>query len=174
MGHWLFRWRGVIGAFAFIIVYFLSSPTISSCRYGLLLLLFGLAWRFWAVGHIGKEVRARVIGAREIVRSGPYRFFPHPIYAGNFLLVLGMLWALNPPVWLWLVVLAGFFTIYGLIARAEEQYLKDSNLPVVEKHFSCQEALSEASTWLAVTLAYLLTLAKAFWLLSRQNLKIGG
>lgn len=173
-GWWLFRWRGVIGFLAFLGVYFLSSPNISSGRYGLLLVLPGLALRFWAVGYIGRETRVRVIGARQIVRSGPYRLFPHPIYAGNFLLVLGILWALNPPDWVWVVILVGFFTIYGIIALTEERFLKNSNLLVVDKHFSWREALWETSTWVTVILAYLLTLAKAFGFLSGQNFKVGG
>ncbi len=120
LGRFLFRWRGVIGVLAFGVVFWLARPTFGSCLLGIPFLLVGLAVRFWASGYIGIEGRAREIGARYRLASGPYRLIRHPLYIGNFLLVVGMLVALRPAVWLGAAVVAGFILEYALIISAEE------------------------------------------------------
>jgi hypothetical protein len=123
LGRLLFRWRGVIGVLAFGVVFWLARPTFGSCLLGVPFLIAGLAVRFWASGYIGIEGRAREIGARQRLVSGPYRLLRHPLYIGNSLLVAGMLVALRPALWLGAVVLAGFIVEYGLIVAAEEAHL---------------------------------------------------
>jgi hypothetical protein len=123
LGRFLFRWRGVIGFVAFGVVFWLARPTFGSCWLGSPLLLAGLALRFWASGYIGIEGRVREIGASRRIVSGPYRVLRHPLYIGNFLLVVGMLVALRPVVWLSVAVLAGFIVEYTLIVMAEEECL---------------------------------------------------
>ncbi|MBN2465728.1 hypothetical protein JXD38_08945 [candidate division WOR-3 bacterium] len=123
LGRFLFRWRGVIGVLAFAVVFWLARPTFGSCLLGVPLLVLGLAIRFWASGYIGIEGRVREIGARQRIVSGPYRLFRHPLYIGNFLLVVGMLLALRPAVRLAAVVLVGFVIEYAIIVAAEERQL---------------------------------------------------
>ena len=123
LGRFLFRWRGVVGFVAFGLVFWLARPTLGSCALGVPLLIAGLAVRFWASGYIGIEGRAREIGASRRIVGGPYRLFRHPLYIGNFLLVVGMLFALRPTLWLGAVVLVGFSVEYGLIIAAEERDL---------------------------------------------------
>jgi len=64
VGRFLFRWRGVIGALAFGVVFWLARPTLGSCLLGVPFLVLGLAVRFWASGYIGIEGRVREIGGR--------------------------------------------------------------------------------------------------------------
>jgi len=138
LGRFLFRWRDVIGVLAFGVVFWLARPTFGSCFAGLPFLLAGLAIRFWASGYIGVEGRVREIGGQREERgvrreeegtphrrivTGPYRILRHPLYIGNFLLVVGMLVALRPAWWLMVVVLVGFIAEYGLIVAAEEKDL---------------------------------------------------
>ena len=138
LGRVLVRWRGVIGALAFGVVFWLARPTFASCLLGVPFLVAGLAVRFWASGYIGIEGRVREIGGRREERgrrreeggatgsrivSGPYRLLRHPLYIGNFLLVAGMLLALRPPLWLGAVVLAGFVLEYAMIVVEEERDL---------------------------------------------------
>jgi protein-S-isoprenylcysteine O-methyltransferase Ste14 len=138
LGRFLFRWRGVIGVLAFGVVFWMARPTFGSCLSGIPLLLLGLGTRFWASGYIGIEGRVREIGGQREERgvrkeeggtprtrivTGPYRTLRHPLYIGNFLLVMGMLVALRPVVWLAAVVLVGFVAEYVLIAIAEERDL---------------------------------------------------
>ena len=138
LGRFLFRWRGVIGFLAFGVVFWLARPTFGSCLLGLPIVLVGLAIRFWASGYIGIAGRVREIGGQREERgvrreeggrphrrivTGPYRILRHPLYIGNFLLVVGMLLALRPAVWLAVAVLVGFTVEYTLIVAAEEKDL---------------------------------------------------
>jgi hypothetical protein len=123
LGRFLFRWRGAIGVLAFGVVFLLARPTFGSCLLGVPLLLVGLAVRFWASGYIGIEGRVREVGARQRIVSGPYRMLRHPLYIGNFVLVVGMLVALRPALWLCAVVVVGFVVEYAFIVAAEERYL---------------------------------------------------
>jgi isoprenylcysteine carboxyl methyltransferase (ICMT) family protein YpbQ len=120
LGRFLFRWRGVIGVVVFGVVFWLARPTFGSCLLGVPFLLAGLAVRFWASGYIGIEGRVREIGAGQRLASGPYRLLRHPLYIGNFLLVVSMLVALRPALWLSAAVLIGFIVEYTLIVMAEE------------------------------------------------------
>jgi hypothetical protein len=125
LGRFLFRWRGVIGGVAYVVLLVLGRPSLASCLYGLPLVVLALAVRFWASGYIGIEGRAREIGASHRIVSGPYRTLRHPLYIGNSLLVCGMLVALRPALWLGVMVLVGFFVEYMLIIGAEEKELAD-------------------------------------------------
>lgn len=161
-GRLLFRWRGVIGFLAFVVVYIFGHPSIKSICAGLPFLFAGLILRFWAMGYIGARARTRTIQVDEVVNSGPYRIFPHPIYAGNFLLVLAFLVCLNPDFKLALGVGLGFVIEYGLIAYAETQALRQSGLKPKSVKFDRQRALSDLPTWVVSGLAYLLCLARLF------------
>ena len=136
LGRFLFRWRGVIGFVAFGVVFWLARPAFGSCLIGLPFVVLGLAVRFWASGYIGIEGRVKEIGGqreergvrreekgtpRRRIVTGPYRTLRHPLYVGNFLLVVGMLVALRLAAWLAVVVLAGFIAEYALIVAAEER-----------------------------------------------------
>ncbi len=163
IGRFLFRWRGVIGFLAFAVVYLFGKPTIKSCLTGLPLIFAGLILRFWAMGHIGAAARVRTVGVEEVVKSGPYRIFSHPIYAGNFLLVLAVLICLKPDLRLALGVVLGFLIEYGLIDRAEKQALQQSGLEPKSVRFDRHRALSDLPTWVLMGLIYLLCLVRAVW-----------
>jgi hypothetical protein len=181
LGRFLFRWRGVIGVLAFGVVFWLARPTLGSCLIGVPFLLVGLASRFWASGYIGIEGRASEIGARQRLAGGPYRLLRHPLYIGNFLLVVGMLFALRPALWLSAVVLVGFIVEYGLIVAAEERDLRQkrpsgrvvqwssadlsdadsSRRKAGGDSFSPRRALCEWRTWVVTGVAFGLALVKA-------------
>jgi hypothetical protein len=181
LGRFLFRWRGAIGVIAFGAVFWLARPTFGSCLLGIPFLLAGLAVRFWASGYIGMAGRVREIGGqRRRIMGGPYRILKHPLYIGNFLLVVGMLVALRPALWLGVVVLAGFVTEYALIAVTEEAYLSglggnaeckpqnaNHKMAAGEKREASGEqllvarALCEWRTWVVTGVAFGLALLKA-------------
>lgn len=79
---WLVAHRRVPLAFlAAAIAYWLARPTAASIGWGAVAGLPGEALRIWAAGHIDK--------AREVTRSGPYRFVSHPLYLGSTVLAIG-------------------------------------------------------------------------------------
>ncbi|MEO0079794.1 MAG: isoprenylcysteine carboxylmethyltransferase family protein [candidate division WOR-3 bacterium] len=164
MGRWLFRWRGVTGFVAYWVVFGFGRPDFGSCLSGLPLLLSGLALRFWAMGYLGQDARGKEIAANVVVRDGPYRWLSHPLYTGNFLLVVGIIGALRPHWPVALLTLAGFLVEYGLFARAEGAALASPELPVEKRRFSLARARAEWPTWAVTGAAYGLAWAKALLL----------
>ncbi len=60
---------------------------------GGILMVAGLALRWWAVRELGRHftVRVRTTSDQELVQTGPYRLLRHPGYAGAMLTVAGCL-----------------------------------------------------------------------------------
>ncbi|MGB9742878.1 MAG: methyltransferase family protein [candidate division WOR-3 bacterium] len=160
LGRFLFRIRGFIGTIAFVPLWLTGRPGLTSCLNSLTLIIPGLLLRFWTAGYIGPESRQSSISASRIVSDGPYRYFRHPLYLGNFALVAGLVVALQPPALLGLGVLAGFLLIYSLIARAETDFLNRSVLKPVCAGFKLKYALIEWQTWLVTLAALGLVLVK--------------
>lgn len=81
-----------------------SVPTASGLLAGVALIAVGQAIRFWAAGHLDKNIR--------LARGGPYRFVRHPLYLGSFLIGLGLAVAVeHPVVWaaVYVLLFLGFF-----------------------------------------------------------------
>lgn len=81
-----------------------SVPTLNGLLAGGALIAAGQAIRFWAAGHLDKNIR--------LARGGPYRIVRHPLYMGSFLMGLGLAVAVEDPVvWaaVYLLLFLGFF-----------------------------------------------------------------
>lgn len=119
-----FRCRGLFwGVFATVFLLFPGSFSIPRYCLGLFLVLAGQCLRFWAAGYI-PEYRTEIIGAPELITSGPYAYMRNPLYAGNFLMGAG--WAVMSGWWLLPVFCAAFFCLYCLIIMpAEEEFLEN-------------------------------------------------
>ena len=76
------RRRVPLGFVAAVVMLALARPTRESLGAGLLVAALGECLRIWAAGHLEK--------GREVTRSGPYRFFGHPLYAGSMVIALGI------------------------------------------------------------------------------------
>ena len=76
------RRRVALGFAAGVVMLALARPTRESLGAGLLVAALGECLRIWAAGHLEK--------GREVTRSGPYRFFGHPLYAGSMVIALGI------------------------------------------------------------------------------------
>jgi protein-S-isoprenylcysteine O-methyltransferase Ste14 len=76
------RRRVPLGFVAGVVMLALARPTRESLGAGLLVAALGECLRIWAAGHLEK--------GREVTRSGPYRFFGHPLYAGSMVIALGI------------------------------------------------------------------------------------
>lgn len=110
----LARWRVGLGFVAAAVALVLARPTWFSWQLGVSVAIVGECLRVWAAGHIEK--------GREITRSGPYRFFRHPLYAGSALLGIGFAIAAKDPV---VAILTATYLGLTLIAamRSEEAHL---------------------------------------------------
>jgi protein-S-isoprenylcysteine O-methyltransferase Ste14 len=98
----------------FIILPFVARVTPASWTAATLLIIAGLAVRFWASGYITKSHR--------LTTSGPYAYMRNPLYVGNFLLGIGIVLVANN-MWLFMFYLAAFYFFYAGTIREEEAVL---------------------------------------------------
>ena len=111
----LARLRVPLGFAAGILVLWLASPTRSLLAVGTAVAIAGEGVRVWAAGHLEK--------GREVTRTGPYRWFRHPLYVGSALMGVGVAIAGNSP------VAAGAISLYLAVTmtaaiRTEEAFLR--------------------------------------------------
>lgn len=83
----LARVRVPLGFVAALIVLWLAHPTPATVILGAIVALCGESLRTWAAGHLNKS--------REVISSGPYRWFAHPLYVGSSVMGAGLAIASN-------------------------------------------------------------------------------
>jgi protein-S-isoprenylcysteine O-methyltransferase Ste14 len=110
--------------------------------------------RFWAAGYIGPDARKQEFFAQHRIGDGPYRFLKHPLYFGNFLLVLGVLILYNPPRWLGISYIILFVLTYSLIALGERAYVAQKKTR--KASFKLGNLKGEVSTLLVLFIVYVL------------------
>ena len=81
MTRWLARWRVALGFLSAIFAYWFARSTWTSIAVGLSVSAVGEIVRIWASGHLDK--------AREVTRSGPYKYVSHPLYLGSCIMGVG-------------------------------------------------------------------------------------
>ncbi|MFI5013400.1 MAG: methyltransferase family protein [Hyphomicrobiales bacterium] len=93
---------------------------------GSLMVAAGLAFAVWARRHLGRNWSGAVALKREhaLIRSGPYRFVRHPIYAGLLLAILGSAVAFGE--WRGLLGLAFAFIAIIHRVRAEDALMSET------------------------------------------------
>ena len=87
-------------------------------------LIAGGLLRIWALSHGGRCTRSRRAKAPKLITTGPYCYIRHPIYLGNLLIGLGMLF-LSEAFSLTPLFLAFFALQHCIIIPAEEEFLKE-------------------------------------------------
>ena len=109
-----------------MIIYF-ARPENTYFSGGITLLLIGELTRMWAVSYAGGETRTRNVGATKLCTSGPYAFVRNPLYVGNMLMYLGIVFiAEATSVLLMAATTFSFFLIqYSLIISLEEERLDE-------------------------------------------------
>lgn len=91
---------------------------------GIILILFGMAIRQWAIAVLGRffSLTVRVAEDHKIVQNGPYRLVRHPSYTGALVTFIGLGLAVQS----WAAILAlllVFALAYGYRIRVEERTL---------------------------------------------------
>jgi protein-S-isoprenylcysteine O-methyltransferase Ste14 len=132
----LFRWRGHLYLLfvACIVWGAIESPLadvgVRERRTwhlaSLALALAGVVWRVYTVGHVAPGTSGRSTKAprgESLNTTGAYSVMRHPLYVGNYLVVLGCVSA--TAAW-WPVVVAStlYWILHGPIVAAEEEYLR--------------------------------------------------
>ncbi len=137
-GSWLFRWRSYLPLLMLPVVFIALKHSggiersAGHLAEGLFeglcvaISLMGLAIRCLTVGYIPKGIstRNRKVGQAPSLRTTDmYSVVRHPLYLGNFLILLGI--AMSIQVW-WFVLIAmlAFWLYYERIMFAEEEALR--------------------------------------------------
>jgi protein-S-isoprenylcysteine O-methyltransferase Ste14 len=81
---------------------------------GIVFCVLGQGWRLWAWGSNANA------GKRAVRSRGPYALMRHPLYAGNFLIIVGVAVSFNNP-WAYLLLLVSFAYLYHLITNFDER-----------------------------------------------------
>jgi len=143
IGQLLYKFRAWIAVPFFILLVILSRPGhIKIIPY--FIIFIGLIIRFWAAGYIGKKARATNFSTGCWIINAPYKYLKHPLYVGNFFLVLGVVLLFNPAIWFAVLIMVLFLFVYTLIIMSESNYLKD--LPKTKAHFKLVNCKGEIST----------------------------
>jgi len=80
--------------------------------------------RIWAAAHAGRHDLSRDFKAPMLVTTGPYAYVRQPIYTGNLLIALGMIFLAEAFI-LTPLLLALFAWQHTNVAAAEEEFLKE-------------------------------------------------
>jgi protein-S-isoprenylcysteine O-methyltransferase Ste14 len=105
------------------------------------LLVLGESWRLWAVAVAGTGTRRRGRRVRCLVKDGPFARHRNPLYAGTFLIWMGVV-TFSGVLWFLPIAMAAFVLEYHYIVRYEEA--------VLESHFGVEYLEYKARTprWL--------------------------
>ena len=162
MTRLLARFRVALGFISGAVVLVLAAPTTRSIALGLPVAVAGELIRIWAAGHLNKS--------REVTRSGPYRFVPHPLYLGSSLIGIGLAIGSGSAAVVLIVAVYLLVTLTAAI-RSEEAFLRQkfgeayddyrtSRVVDRERRFSWRQAMANreyrAVAGLAVALLLLI------------------
>jgi protein-S-isoprenylcysteine O-methyltransferase Ste14 len=136
-GSWLFRHRSFLPVAAFPIIIAAGVSYHYICRshsltelgqaIGLLVSFLGLGVRLLTVGYApagtsGRNTTVQV--ANQLNTTGMYSIVRHPLYLGNYLVMLGLILAIHS--WIALFLATGIFCLfYERIMFAEERFLRE-------------------------------------------------
>jgi protein-S-isoprenylcysteine O-methyltransferase Ste14 len=156
-GQVLYYHRAWIAIPFFVVLVIFSQPH-NSCMLPIMFMLIGMTIRIWAAGYIGTSARGNTFSGQHMIISGPYRYLKHPLYCGNFFLVLGGIVLFNPPVVLAILLLILFIVEYTLIVVSEQHYVQ--SLPKKKAHFTVTNIRGEFSTIIVLVVMYGVSVAR--------------
>jgi protein-S-isoprenylcysteine O-methyltransferase Ste14 len=157
----LYYYRDIIGVGGFLILYIFSEINIKNFHWSLIIVFFGLIFRllgYFYLGDIGYSLKFQ---DQFLIVNGIYSYFRHPIYLGNFFILIGFLLFLKMPVWLYSITVLFFVIEYSLFIYQEEIILKENKeIKIVKNSPSLKNCLGELKTVILVLLAFLLFFLK--------------
>lgn len=166
-GQWLFRWRGYLplAVMALALLAVLTGPSGTASGFPvatwegscMALSALGLSIRVLAIGHVpagtsGRTARRQVAAA--LNTTGIYSMVRHPLYLGNFFLMLGVV-LFARSLWLTVWYPLSFWLYYERIMAAEESFLRRTFGPEFEAWSRAVPAfVPRLSGWIAPELAF--------------------
>lgn len=122
IGLWLRRYRRLLPFPLAAIVFTALSPgsdgfgELLTAAAGGICCAFGQGLRIWAWGSNAE------VGGQRVRDRGPYALMRHPLYTGNFLILLGIVIIFNN-IWAYLLLLAPFAYLYHVITAMDERQM---------------------------------------------------
>jgi protein-S-isoprenylcysteine O-methyltransferase Ste14 len=151
-GRWLFRWRGYLPVAVLLLAMLAVAQETPGSAAGfpelawesgcLIVSMLGLAIRVATVGQapVGTSGRnAREQRATSLNTTGVYSLVRHPLYLGNFFLMLGVV-AFARSAWLTVWYCLSFWLYYERIMAAEEAFLREKFTLQFEQWSRCVPA----------------------------------
>jgi protein-S-isoprenylcysteine O-methyltransferase Ste14 len=157
LGEFMYRYRALIAVPFFIILVIFSRPYNPSVL-PIIFLLIGMTIRIWAAGYIGASARGNTFSGQHMIISGPYHYVRHPLYCGNFFLVLSVIILFNPPTVLAVLLFILFIIEYTIIIMSEQHYVQ--SLPKEKVHFNVMNLRGELSTLVVLGLIYCVSVVR--------------
>jgi protein-S-isoprenylcysteine O-methyltransferase Ste14 len=128
------------------------------CMLPVIFTVIGMTIRIWAAGYIGSAARGNTFSGQHMIISGPYHYVKHPLYCGNFFLVLGVIVLFNPPVVFAVLLLILFLIEYTFIIMSEQRYV--ASLPQKNVKFTVTNLRDELSTIGVLVVMYCIYLVR--------------
>lgn len=100
-----------------------GHSTLAGSLIGIGLLALGEGWRLWAVAAAGTVTRRRSRRVQTLISHGPFALHRNPLYAGNFVIWLGVVTG-SGALWFLPVAAVLFALEYYFIIRYEEGVLE--------------------------------------------------
>ena len=121
MGWWdNFRYNEIlrqgIGLLLVAVCAYFAKPGSTLVIIGLAMAVFGQVFRIYAAGFIHKN--------KQLASTGPYALVRHPLYLGNFLILIGFALAANN-LYVWIGVALFFLIWYPAAISYEDNKLED-------------------------------------------------
>jgi protein-S-isoprenylcysteine O-methyltransferase Ste14 len=133
-GNWLFKWRSYLPLLAApLLIIALSRARVLGDKAGgywtafaIFISFLGLGLRGLTVGYVPRGTSGRNTksqAANNLNTTGMYSILRHPLYVGNFIIMVGITLFIQVW-WLALVVWVGFWLYYERIIFSEEELLR--------------------------------------------------
>ena len=121
LGEKMFQWRDYMIVPALMVLLLFAHPTARTATVGTLLILLGSVARIYAVAFMSDDGRDNV-GVDYLVTTGPFAIVRNPLYIGNLIITLGVIFYAGV-IWLGLPMLLFFLFQYHCITKYEENSL---------------------------------------------------
>ena len=121
LGEKMFQWRDYMIVPALMVLLLFAHPTARTATVGTLLILLGAVARIYAVAFMSDDGRDNV-GVDYLVTTGPFAIVRNPLYIGNLIITLGVIFYAGV-IWLGLPMLLFFLFQYHCITKYEENSL---------------------------------------------------
>ncbi len=135
LGKFFFKYRNSLFPIIYTCLVVFTRPGVFlgnarldryACALGVGIVLAGQIFRMLVIGfaYIRRGGKDGKVYATSLVQTGFYAHVCHPMYVGNYLIMIGFV-LLYGSLWAYVVVLPFFTLVYYSLAKNEECYLKE-------------------------------------------------